>query len=290
VPVRLLLAVERGELQWDDLAVLGYLHLKSYEHGECAMTLAALLEMMGWDRKREDTLGRILKGLRDSGWLDFESRRGQRKPYVFRLTGAAIGTAGPDLRTTSAPDPPSRAEVTSAERRSEIVAKPDVEPPRPPHDLRSAEVLRREERRKNVDDDLDEQFELAIAPICERGHVGREQRLEWLAAWQENEAGVRQLIAEALLGDRPAGLLTKMVREGAHRTGPLAGADGAAKLTATLTVWIRNVAWGYHDWSTCEDEIAERERSHHVTLTVPQKQTLFELWDSYAEKREAVPA
>jgi hypothetical protein len=104
-----------------------------FRTGEIALTLDALTDGVGWDWS-QDTLLRDLKALRPT-WLDFETRQGQRRPYVFRLTGLRIrAEAEPphDFRTET----PSPAEVTSKLRMSEQPTNPPRErvsaPPQPP--------------------------------------------------------------------------------------------------------------------------------------------------------------
>jgi len=62
---------------------------------------------------------------------------------------------------------------------------------------------------------------------------------------------------------------------------PAANGVGSPKvpLDIVLTTWMRNVGRHYHDWSTCEDEIAESEQRRGQELGFEARQALFELWN-----------
>jgi hypothetical protein len=87
---------------------------------------------MRWEWS-EDTLLRELKGLRPE-WIDFESKPGQRGPYLIRLTGLAVKRMGADLPPVELGSEPP----TSAPPPHDLRKKP---PQQPPH----AEVAERTE-------------------------------------------------------------------------------------------------------------------------------------------------
>lgn len=298
-PKRLRDALERRELSAEGFLLLSYFQLAADDRGETVRKLRGLSDSIGWE-KSEDTLLRVLRALKSGGWIEFDPRAGQRRqPYVFRLTGARVLTSAP----TSAPDPPSGAEVTSAPPKSGGGGTPDVEPSRLPHHFRTAEVPgaqeeKREERRRapagahepaparEADEPPPLEFEQAIARL---GRLVPKQRTEALTAWRESEAGVRRCVEEAVAGgDRPAALFTSLIREGAHRPRG-GGADGRPPLQEVLAAWIRNVGRHYHDWRTCEDEIAEHEKRRDETLSFDGRQALFELWNELHVRVEVGP-
>lgn len=261
----------RGELTFPQFALCAYLVLAKDDRDEVATTLSGLAEAIGWPQSL-DSLLRAAQALRNAGWLDYESKTGQRKPYVIRLTGLLVETSD----TTSATKGGGFAEVTSAVPRSDGVAKQVIEPAEPPHDLRSAEVLRREEKKKK--DVVDEAFEIAIEPL---GYLTSPQRAEAFAAWLENPDGVRRCVADALQGDRPAALFMTLIRDGAHR---LPAVGSRPSLVDVLKNFIRNEGRHYIDWSICEDEISRNEERRQEKLASEERQELFELWDSLREE------
>src|SRR5687768_11908791 len=87
VPLRLLWALERGDVGLDEFAVGAYLVCKvDHETRELAVTVTSLAESLSW-QKTERALKRALANLREGGWVTYDVRPGQRRPYVIRLTG-----------------------------------------------------------------------------------------------------------------------------------------------------------------------------------------------------------
>lgn len=125
VPQRVREALLLGDLSFVQLGIAVFLCLAAdYRTRTYTGTLRTISDALQWERGL-DKLGRDLAALRDDNWIDFEVSQGQRKPYVIRLTGLLVeGTSA----STSAADPPSRAEVTSAQRKSRERANPDPMP------------------------------------------------------------------------------------------------------------------------------------------------------------------
>jgi hypothetical protein len=101
----------------------------------------------------DDTLLRDLKTLRPD-WFDFESKAGQRRPYLFRLTGLAVARNRTDLplselgreTPTSAP-PPHELRKLAPQKPPHVELREAVEsdnqsgeqpPQEPPHDSASS--------------------------------------------------------------------------------------------------------------------------------------------------------
>lgn len=115
VPRRFYDALARGEITGRQFRLgchlAGAVHWKT---GEVSLTLRALADGCDWTWS-EDTLLRDLRALRPA-WIEFEVGQGQRRPYVFRLTGLRRREEGEpplDFRTET----PSPAEVTPTLRK-----------------------------------------------------------------------------------------------------------------------------------------------------------------------------
>lgn len=78
-------AVERGELTLRQLALLAYLRLKAdHRAHEVTCTLSVLAEQCHWSHSTS-LLSKELTILRRGGWVHYESRPGQRRPYIIHL-------------------------------------------------------------------------------------------------------------------------------------------------------------------------------------------------------------
>jgi hypothetical protein len=129
VPLRFLHALERGDVNGRQFKVGCYLAgAIDYRTRELALSLRALAEGCDYGSS-DDTLLRDIKAMRPT-WIEFEIGQGQRRPYVFRLTGLARDEHAirPDFRTAT----PSPAEVTSAPRKSDLPEDPEPERPSGP--------------------------------------------------------------------------------------------------------------------------------------------------------------
>jgi hypothetical protein len=51
--------------------------------------VTSLAQRLVWE-KHERTLKRALANLRDGGWIEYDVRAGQRRPYVVVLTGLRL--------------------------------------------------------------------------------------------------------------------------------------------------------------------------------------------------------
>jgi len=133
LPRSVLTALERAELTTNEFAVLVYLIGKfDYITSDHSATLRTLADSLRWERT-DDYLRKILGSLQDKKWVKFESKQGQRNPYLFRpgsrLPGRDLGSTSDDTSddtsdTTSDSDPPSQSEVTSDSPRSAEAAIP----------------------------------------------------------------------------------------------------------------------------------------------------------------------
>jgi hypothetical protein len=172
LPHRLAEPLRRHELSCGGFAILALLHIKADEESrEYAATLRGLAAEVNWD-KTEVTLWRELHRLRDAGLIDFDSKPGQRTPYVFRLASADIATSG-DLFTTSSstssPEAPAVKRSTSALKRSEQRSIPLPEQGSDATDLNCEEV----EAPLDVDVDVEEK---TLAADCVGSESGEQRR------------------------------------------------------------------------------------------------------------------
>jgi hypothetical protein len=84
VPIICREALERGELDLAEFAVLSFLILKiDYRDGEAALSLRGLHDLIRWPWS-EDHLRKKLLSLREKEWLAYDSTPGKRTAYIFR--------------------------------------------------------------------------------------------------------------------------------------------------------------------------------------------------------------
>jgi hypothetical protein len=154
-PHRLHSAHRRGDLDFYDVGIVSFfideIATPLCPEQEVSYTLAALSDAMGWPLGPEALRQRLHRLRR---WIEFDVGPGQRRPWTFRLTGAAIDA---DLQPTSNETPPSRLEVTSNDPDDEEAAMPlpehDSDPARLPTARAPREELSRDERTPAVKDD-----------------------------------------------------------------------------------------------------------------------------------------
>jgi hypothetical protein len=104
----------RGELSDRQAKLCRFIVRNAFE-GSAKLSLAQIATGLRWEWG-EDTLLRELKALRPA-WITFESKQGQRGPYLIRLMGLKVLREGDELPLSElGPKPPTSA--------------------RPPHDLR----------------------------------------------------------------------------------------------------------------------------------------------------------
>lgn len=126
-PYRFIDAEMRGDLSERQAKLCRYIVRHGNEKKrETRLTLAAIRGGVRWEGS-DDTLLRELKSLRPE-WIDYESRPGQRSPYVIRWTGLAVVREG---------DEKLRPETATSARPPHDLRKSAPHPP--PHD-RSAET------------------------------------------------------------------------------------------------------------------------------------------------------
>jgi hypothetical protein len=99
-PHRFLDAEMRGELSERQAKLCRYIvQHASQEKAVAKLSLAQIAAGVGW-QESEDTLLRELKALRPA-WINFESKQGQRGPYVIRLTASRCFDPERNYRLTS---------------------------------------------------------------------------------------------------------------------------------------------------------------------------------------------
>jgi hypothetical protein len=178
VPRRFHDATRRGEVNGRQYLLGCYLAGEvHFQTGEVSLTLRALADGCDWQWS-DDTLVNDLKPLRPA-WIDFKISQGQRRPYVFRLTGLRrrkVQQLPQDFR----PETPSPAEVTSRLRKSEQAAKPQPESgsalAQLPHGGSPKEEKRREETKAGNEEKLDQVEGETTAAEFDAAAFIREQR------------------------------------------------------------------------------------------------------------------
>jgi hypothetical protein len=115
LPYRVHDALRRGDLSFEQFGILAYLTgAADYRSHEVTVTVGSLADGLQWPHS-DDKLRRDLKAVKDGGWIDYEVRERQRRPYVIRVTGALRRTSSV---ATAAPDAPPVRQSTDAVRQS----------------------------------------------------------------------------------------------------------------------------------------------------------------------------
>lgn len=298
IPVRVFKAWRVEDLSNDDLLILVQLAAVADEDREVVATLRGLMELLRWE-KSHDQLGRRLAALRKGGWIEYDSKERQKGPYVIRITGGAPMTDAPSDASKgpfSAPLTHQRGvpmrQWSDARASEEEQGNPHGKGDSLTHDLRSASVgasTEEIERKNDVvareEDDYDEAFEQAIAPL---GSATRSLLTEWRTAWIENQAGVRQIIAQSASAKSPAAVVTKLIREGAHRR-VVAQPNGAATAESELfkqsmISWIDNehrvVGVPPMPLSYLKKEVARLKRIRRIELAAEDEKAILDHWQS----------
>jgi hypothetical protein len=105
-------ALERGEITLDQWALGAYLVGKvDYRRNEASLTLRGLADACGWTKSME-ALRVALGGLRDAGWIRYDSIQGKRSPYVFSLARLHRRASRGDAALTSNGEEPDLEDET----------------------------------------------------------------------------------------------------------------------------------------------------------------------------------
>jgi hypothetical protein len=130
LPLAVTDALRSGEVNFLEHGVLTFLvGAFDFRTGQYVATLRALADAMQWPRS-EDYLSKLLRQLRQAGWIECETAAGQRKPYKLRAGRRLDLGQGlrRNLRSTSDTSSdyafPSQSEVTSDNPRSDDTANP----------------------------------------------------------------------------------------------------------------------------------------------------------------------
>jgi hypothetical protein len=118
-PLRVLDALEQGDLDLGELALICWLEGRanhSKEPPEVIATLARIQDALDWPWS-DEALRQKMVHLKADGWIDYEVKAGSRKPYVIRLLACRVDG---NMRPTSKRPPsdlqsgtPSELELTS---------------------------------------------------------------------------------------------------------------------------------------------------------------------------------
>jgi hypothetical protein len=134
VPAALLRALRNRLVSRDEFCALAYLYARATNRSArtwvVTITLAQLGEAIAWEHSAE-WLRQMLVRLRSKGWIAYESRSGQRKPYDIRLLWELEVSwrlqPSADAASSDPDDTPSWR-LPSSSLRSEESAKPLGEP------------------------------------------------------------------------------------------------------------------------------------------------------------------
>ena len=110
VPIICREALERGELDLAEFAVLSFLILKiDYRDGEAALSLRGLHDLIRWPWS-EDHLRKKLVSLREKEWLAYDSTPGKRTAYIFRHAFKLLHALNPGPTSGASSDETSPSE------------------------------------------------------------------------------------------------------------------------------------------------------------------------------------
>lgn len=206
IVLRALDALKARELSFRAFGLLAFLCGEAdFRTGKVTMSLRAMSDTVGWDGTT-DWLRKNLRLLRDGGWIAYESRPGQQKPYVITLTGAKpASTSAP----ASDPGAGARAELTSERVGRLGGSDPSGERARASSGLQTNPSP--PERQRDIDDEeYDAGFLEAIGTV---GRLSGHQRVQALEVWRENPMFVRKCLREAKRGRVPAALFMSLVKD-----------------------------------------------------------------------------
>jgi hypothetical protein len=85
-------ALERGDLNFAEFGLLCWLECRANHRKtppEFTGTLNTIADAVDW-QETDEWLRQCLVRLRDGGWIDYEVRPGQRKPFVIRLLASQV--------------------------------------------------------------------------------------------------------------------------------------------------------------------------------------------------------
>ena len=211
VPQRVLEAVKARDLRFRAFALLMFiLGAVDFRSGRLTVTLRALADGCGWDLSL-DWLRKTLGELRAQGWIDYESRPGQQRPYVITLRAAAVTSDTPSATRTR-----STSEATSESPRGGEPAtarrdRPDgTSGPQSEHRPKSEEIEDRRPRRERTDDD-------DLAELLDSmGVFTPAQRDRIASAWHTHPDGVLACAEQAAFAANPAAMFFTLVKYGAY--------------------------------------------------------------------------
>ncbi len=225
----------------------------------------------------------MVQQLRSLGWIAYDLKRGETW-YRVRLTGALLQPPsnlqenGPsDLEVASKPLEVEYARAPHQKRESGRVEPPrlggskKLEGTRKSEQQRAGAPAREEPAAAFTEGALQDLLRTLEAAGWRRAQVDAARRSPALAhAWLAH--------AEQHADSNPGGYAWAGFDSGQP---PVGNGSESTKppLDLVLTTWMRNVGWNYHDWSTCEAEIAEDEKRRDEVLSFEARQALFELWN-----------
>jgi hypothetical protein len=170
-------ALTADELDFNSHGVLTFLiGAINWKTGVYRGTLRRLAEDIGWKRT-SDYLRKTLNGLREDGWIGYESKSGKRDAYVIWLGARALSGQGNSPISDSTPefDPPLNSEVGSDSLSSRNRANADARSKLAPSEPQTRPPLQEVEAEEEVDRQADGEREGSPES------VGRETEAErWL--------------------------------------------------------------------------------------------------------------
>jgi hypothetical protein len=212
VPHRVIQALNRGELTFPQFGLLCFLTgATDYRTREAVFSLRALQDGCRWDRG-SDWLRKNLIELRELGWIQYDSRAGQQRPYVIRLRRAAVDGATAVSTTSdqiSVPEDTPGTEITSDAVEGAAVPASRGERPAGIARPQSGPAALEETR---LDDD-DDELQRLLEPL---GPLTVAQRRTLAQAFARAPEGFRRCASSARDGRQPAGLLLSLIAEGEH--------------------------------------------------------------------------
>jgi hypothetical protein len=173
VPVAFTQAFRNGDIHVGMFALGCYLADESFRnaHTNAGVITVSLTHLGGQFDVGAEAIRQWLHRLKDDGWITFDVRSGQRKPWQIELVRLATSNAtskptsnatsnpegGVPLEVTSKPTSKHPSDTEAASPRSERGSRVGTPPTRPPTSRACDEEEKRREERSLVEDDQREQ-------------------------------------------------------------------------------------------------------------------------------------
>lgn len=112
---RFIAALAEGEITTDDFTILAWLGIVGDWHGK----LPELHTALGWPHSTSH-LSKLLRGLREAGWIEYTARERSRAPFDLTLAAAVAAVANPHGQDDCASQAPQPGRTTPLDTRQGV--------------------------------------------------------------------------------------------------------------------------------------------------------------------------